>query len=174
MPQGAAHACALHTALDCAGLCFCPHLPCLPSFATPPSATIIRVMPCHAATCPLHTSCQRGTVVSKRFELEQQCYDPYTHTHNRAPGNAQGAICSWKGCRLVRETAGHATGPLERRPDGVKSYGGVRCLVLQVGEGDGGGGRGGGQLCGAVCVWMDDGIGVGMVEGADRGGEDEW
>jgi len=46
-------------------------------------------------------------------------------------GNQMGCICSWKGNRLQRETPGHATGPLLKRPDGTKMYGGVRCLVLQ-------------------------------------------
>jgi hypothetical protein len=34
-------------------------------------------------------------------------------------GNAAGSICSWKGTRLLKETPGHAPGPLMRRPDGV-------------------------------------------------------
>jgi hypothetical protein len=49
----------------------------------------------------------------------------------RPAGNAAGCVCSWKGCRLLRETPGHATGPLVRRPDGPPMHGGVRCLVLQ-------------------------------------------
>ncbi len=46
-------------------------------------------------------------------------------------GNGAGSIGSWQGCRLVRETPAHAPGPLERRPDGIESPGGVRCLLLQ-------------------------------------------
>ena len=31
----------------------------------------------------------------------------------------------------MREVAAHAAGPMERRPDGIESPGGVRCLLLQ-------------------------------------------
>ncbi|KAG1660540.1 hypothetical protein FOA52_003891 [Chlamydomonas sp. UWO 241] len=46
-------------------------------------------------------------------------------------GNQDGAIVSWKGNKLVRETPGHGTGAIMKRPDGTKMYSGVRCLVLQ-------------------------------------------
>jgi len=46
-------------------------------------------------------------------------------------GNQSGAIASWRGNKLLRETPGHATGKLINRPDGPPMYSGVRCLVLQ-------------------------------------------
>lgn len=46
-------------------------------------------------------------------------------------GNADGAIGSWRNCRLSRLTPAHNPGPMRRRKDGTESYGGIRCLTLR-------------------------------------------
>ncbi|WIA35025.1 hypothetical protein OEZ86_003516 [Tetradesmus obliquus] len=45
-------------------------------------------------------------------------------------GSPDGAICSWRGCRCIAVHPAHAKGPLQHRPDGMQSNGGVAALVL--------------------------------------------
>ncbi|GMH44987.1 hypothetical protein BSKO_12944 [Bryopsis sp. KO-2023] len=45
-------------------------------------------------------------------------------------GTPQGKISIWKKLKCVESIHAHEKGPVVQRPDGIKTYGGVRCLIL--------------------------------------------
>jgi hypothetical protein len=68
--------------------------------------------------------------------LDPLSLDPVGHQPGRCPagvGNQEGAICTWRGSRLVSAVQAHSKGVPARNADGSVSHYGVRVLLLQQG-----------------------------------------